>query len=72
MAGASTVQMTSALLQQGPEHIAALRAGLQSWMEQHEYESIRQMCGSMSRAKCPDPKAWGRANHIRTLQSWRP
>jgi len=72
MAGASSVQMASVLLQRGPRHLLALRDGLVQWMEEREYESIAQMCGSMSRERCPDPEAYDRANYIRSLQSWRP
>jgi dihydroorotate dehydrogenase (fumarate) len=72
MAGASSVQMTSVLLKHGPEHMAKIHRELSEWMEEHEYESIRQMHGSMSRKHCPDPDAYERANYMRTLQSWRP
>ncbi|MBW1880994.1 MAG: dihydroorotate dehydrogenase-like protein, partial [Deltaproteobacteria bacterium] len=69
---ASSVQMTSVLLQHGHEHMAKIHRELQARMEEHEYESIRQMHGSMSRKHCPDPDAYERANYMRTLQSWRP
>ena len=39
--------MTSALLQHGIDHLASVLARLVHWMEEHEYESIRQMRGSM-------------------------
>ena len=71
MAGASAVQVVSALLKNGPEHLKVLRAGLESWMSEREYTSVRQMRGSMSLAKCPDPTAFSRANYMRILQTWR-
>ena len=71
MAGASAVQVVSALLQKGPEHLETMRAEMERWMEEHEYESLRQMLGSMSLAHCPDPNAFSRANYMRILQSWR-
>ena len=40
-------------------------------MEEHEYESLAQMRGNMSLARCPDPNAFSRANYMRILQSWR-
>jgi dihydroorotate dehydrogenase (fumarate) len=70
MAGADAVQMVSALLKHGPEHLAVVRTGLVAWMEEHEYESLAQMRGSMSHARCPDPGAFERANYARVLQSW--
>jgi dihydroorotate dehydrogenase (fumarate) len=71
MAGASAVQVVSALLKKGPEHLRTMRAEMERWMEEHEYESLRQMLGSMSLAHCPDPNAFSRANYMRILQSWR-
>lgn len=70
MAGASAVQMVSALLQHGPDHLRAVRAGVVRWMEAHEYESLAQLRGSMSHAKCPDPLAYERADYAAILQSW--
>ena len=72
MAGAACAQMTSVLLQRGPAHVRALHEELTAWMEEHEYDSLRQMHGSMSRLRCPDPDAYDRANYMRTLQSWHP
>ncbi len=71
MAGASAVQVVSALLKHGPEHLKVIRIELERWMEEHEYSSLAQMRGSMSLAKCPDPNAFSRANYMRILQSWR-
>ncbi len=71
MAGASAVQVVSALLKHGPEHLKVIRVELERWMEEHEYSSLAQMRGSMSLAKCPDPNAFSRANYMRILQSWR-
>jgi dihydroorotate dehydrogenase (fumarate) len=71
MAGAHAVQMVSALLRHGPDHLAALRAGLAAWLEEHEYESLRQLQGTMNLLACPDPQAYERANYMHMLQSWR-
>jgi dihydroorotate dehydrogenase (fumarate) len=71
MAGASAVQVVSALLKNGPEHLRTLRIEMERWMEENEYDSIRQMRGSMSLSRCPDPNAFSRANYMRILQSWR-
>ncbi|MGE0707714.1 MAG: dihydroorotate dehydrogenase-like protein [Planctomycetota bacterium] len=68
--GAHAVQLVSALLQRGPEHLATVRAELERWLEEHEYESLRQLQGSMNLARCPDPRAYERANYVRMLQSW--
>ena len=72
MAGAHAVQMVSALLHHGPEHLAVLRHELAQWLEEHEYGSLRDMQGSMNLRSCPDPQAYERANYMLMLQSWRP
>jgi len=71
MAGASAVQMVSELLRSGPGFLKTVLADLTHWMEEHEYESIEQMRGSMNLARSPDPAAFERANYIRVLQGWR-
>jgi dihydroorotate dehydrogenase (fumarate) len=71
MAGASAVQVVSALLMKGPEYLRIMRTEMERWMEEHEYESLKQMLGSMSLAHCPDPNAFSRANYMRILQTWR-
>lgn len=70
MAGARVAMMTSALLEQGVGHLAHVRADLVTWMESHEYESIRQMQGSMSHRSVADPAAFERANYLRVLGSY--
>jgi dihydroorotate dehydrogenase (fumarate) len=70
MAGAHAVQMVSALLRRGPDHLTVVLDGLSSWMEEQGYESVRQMRGSMNHSRCPDPRAFERGNYMRILQSW--
>lgn len=72
MAGADVVQVVSALLQRGPEHLRTLRDRVRAWMTEHEYESMAQMRGSMSLQRSPDPRAFERANYMRILQTWKP
>jgi dihydroorotate dehydrogenase (fumarate) len=71
MVGASAVQVVSALLRHGPQHLSKMLDGMKEWMEQNEYTSMRLMQGCMSHARCPDPQAFERANYMRVLQSWR-
>ena len=71
MTGAHAVQLVSALLRRGPEHLGRLRREAEQWMEEHEYHSLRQMQGSMNLQACPDPRVYERANYMLMLQSWR-
>jgi dihydroorotate dehydrogenase (fumarate) len=41
-------------------------------MDEHEYDSIRQMKGSMSQQHCEDPAAFERAQYMRALSSYLP
>lgn len=70
MVGARVAMMTSALLHHGIAHLDIVRRDLTRWMEDHEYESIRQMCGSMSQRNVPNPAAFERANYMRVLSSY--
>ncbi len=70
MAGARVAMMTSALLERGIGHLATVRDGLLAWMAEHEYDSIRQMQGSMSYRSVADPAAFERANYMRVLRSY--
>jgi dihydroorotate dehydrogenase (fumarate) len=70
MAGAKVAMTTSALLMHGVEHLTTLQAGLLSWLEEHEYESIRQMQGSMSQKSVAEPAAFERANYMKVLRSY--
>ena len=68
--GARVAMMTSALLKNGIDHIDTVRRDLTRWMEEHEYESIRQMCGSMCMRNVADPAAFERASYMRVLSSY--
>jgi dihydroorotate dehydrogenase (fumarate) len=70
MAGARFAMMTSALLLNGVGHLDVVLGELLSWMEEHEYESIRQMCGSMSERIVPDPTAFERSSYMRVISSY--
>ena len=70
MAGANVAMMASALLQNGIGHAAAVLKELTRWMEEHEYESIQQMRGSMSQRSVPNPAAFERGNYMRVLSSY--
>ncbi len=71
MAGADAVQMTSALLKNGPEYLSIVKQGVATWLAEHDYESLAQARGSMNHQRCPDPAAFERANYMEILQSWK-
>jgi dihydroorotate dehydrogenase (fumarate) len=71
MAGANVTMITSEILKKGTGRISDLLRDLISWMDEHEYESIKQLLGSMSQKNCAEPAAFERANYMKVLQSWR-
>ncbi len=72
MAGANVTMMCSALLRNGISHITTVLHGMKLWMEEHEYDSINLMQGSMSQKNVADPSSFERANYQKALQSYRP
>jgi len=70
MAGADIANVCSVLLQNGVGHVSTLLTGVTRWMEEHEYESIDEMKGSLSQRSVPEPAAFERANYMKTLQSY--
>jgi dihydroorotate dehydrogenase (fumarate) len=72
MAGANITMLCSALLRHGIDHISLIEQRLRQWMEEREYESVRQMRGSMSQVHCANPAEFERAQYVRALQSFKP
>jgi dihydroorotate dehydrogenase (fumarate) len=72
MAGAKVTMMASELLQNGLGRINEIVQGMLVWLEEHEYESVAQMRGSMSQQYVAEPAAFERANYMRVLQAWQP
>jgi dihydroorotate dehydrogenase (fumarate) len=71
MTGAHSVQMVSALLIHGPEHIQRTIEAIEFWLNEHDYESLKQMQGSMNMSKVPVPAKLTRANYMEMLDSWQ-
>src|SRR5208337_3483873 len=68
MVGADVTMLCSALLLHGIGHLSHVEQGVRNWMEEHEYESVHQMQGSMSQLRCPDPGAFERAQYMRAVK----
>jgi dihydroorotate dehydrogenase (fumarate) len=59
------------LLRKGPQELSVIRGEVERWMEEHEYESIEQMKGSLSQRSAADPALFERANYMKTLNSYK-
>ena len=71
MAGAKVAMMASNLLRNGEQATAPILSELETWMQEREYESIRQMQGSMSQKSVREPEAFERANYMKVLNNYR-
>jgi dihydroorotate dehydrogenase (fumarate) len=72
MAGADVTMLCSTLLARGIGHIRVIEKEMSDWMEQHWYESVHQLKGSLSQMRCPDPSAFERAQYMRALTTYKP
>ncbi|HTQ39222.1 MAG TPA: dihydroorotate dehydrogenase-like protein [Pirellulales bacterium] len=72
LAGADVTFMTSVLLLKGPDFLRTLLVDLARWLEEHEYSSVEQLKGSMSRGNAPDPGQLERANYMQALIEYSP
>lgn len=73
MAGADAVQMVSALLRHGVEHLTVVRDGIAQWLLRRQFQSLREIHGCLSLLRsAADPQAFQRGLYAATLQKWEP
>ena len=70
LAGADVTMLCSALLRHGIPQIALIERDLKAWLEEHEYESVTQLKGSLSQKNCAEPAAFERAQYMKALTSY--
>jgi dihydroorotate dehydrogenase (fumarate) len=70
MAGADVTMLCSALIRHGTRQIGVIERDLVAWMEEHEYESVAQLRGSLSQKHCADPSAFERAQYMKAIGSY--
>ena len=70
MAGAAVAMMASELIAHGAGRVTEIVDEMGKWMEEFEYTSVKQMCGSMSQKAVADPNAFERANYMKALTSF--
>ncbi len=67
MVGADVTMLCSTIIRHGFPQIAMIERELIDWLEEHEYESISQLKGSLSQKNCADPAAFERAQYMKAL-----
>ena len=65
LAGASVVQIASALYEHGPQVIGQLLTGLNEWMQLHDFQTIAQFKGMLSQDKIENPAALERVQFMK-------
>lgn len=70
MAGADVTMLCSVLIRHGIKQIVDIEKDMSDWLEEHEYESITQLKGSLSQKNCEDPSAFERAQYMRAISSY--
>jgi dihydroorotate dehydrogenase (fumarate) len=70
LAGADVTMLCSTIIRNGIPQIASIQSGMVEWLEEHEYESIGQMKGSLSQKNCAEPAAFERAQYMKALTSF--
>ena len=72
LAGADVTHLCSTLLKHGPSHLRVIKDNLNKWLDEHEYDSVAQLKGSMSYQRAADPAAFERVNYLHVLDSYKP
>jgi len=70
LAGADVTHLCSVLLQHGPGHIETLKILINQWLEEHEYESVAQMKGSVCKSCAINPAALEHSNYLDVIKSY--
>lgn len=63
--------LNSALLKKGIKELTAIEATMRQWMEENEYESVKQMQGSMSAKNVPSPARFERVQYMKALSKFQ-
>ena len=69
MAGADVTMICSAIMRHGIQQLRTIERELREWLQEHEYESVQQLKGSMSQKNCANPSAFERAQYMQALST---
>jgi dihydroorotate dehydrogenase (fumarate) len=72
MVGADVTMLCSILFKKGLDVIRQVETEMSDWLSEHDYQSVRQLQGSMSQKYCADPAAFERALYMRAILSYKP
>lgn len=67
LAGATVVQLCSALYKHGIEHLTTVKEEFSEWMETHRFDSVPEMRGRLSQKHSNVPESYERLQYIKAL-----
>jgi len=70
LAGADVTMLCSTIIRHGIPQIAMIERDLVARLEEHEYESVAQIKGSLSQKNCAEPAAFERAQYMKALTGY--
>lgn len=70
LAGADVTMLCSTIMRHGIPQIALIEHEMVNWLEEHEYESVSQLKGSLSQKNCAAPSEFERAQYMRALATY--
>jgi dihydroorotate dehydrogenase (fumarate) len=70
LAGADVVMTTAAILRHGPEYVQTLLAGLETWLEIRQVESLDCIRGQMSWARAKKNESYMRVNYMHLIETF--
>jgi dihydroorotate dehydrogenase (fumarate) len=71
LCGAHAVQMVSALLLRGPDHLKAVREEMEGWLGRHGCGSLEGIRGRLRHLKFGEPAVPERVGYQNILQAWK-
>ncbi len=71
LVGANVTMLCSALLKNGVYYLLQLEREIVEWMQEHQYDSVKQMIGVMSQEKTPNPSEYERVQYIKAISSYK-
>ena len=72
MAGADVTMVVATLLRHGIAHLTTIESNLITWLQEHEYDSLDTLRGSMSQLSGPDPSEFERVQYMQAIQTYHP
>jgi len=71
LAGATVVQMASAIYQNGPAYLGKVLAFVSQWMDEKGFETLHQFRGKLSQAKSVNPDVYERLQFMKYFSEYK-